>query len=44
MPTIIFSFKKKLNVVYVSDFSSVISTHETQCMLLIDPDDDEEEH
>ena len=36
------------NVLYFSGFSSVVSTREigTQslCMLLIDPDDDEEEH
>ena len=37
-------FFLKLNVLYVSHFSSVINTRETQCMLLIDPDGDEEEH
>ena len=36
------------NVLYFSGFSNVVSTREigtqSQCMLLIDPDDDEEEH
>ena len=42
----LFGFEKNLNVLYFSGFSSVIRTLETgtQHMLLIDPDDDEEEH
>ena len=36
------------NVLYFTGFSSVVSTREigtqSQCMLLIDPDDEEEEH
>ena len=41
----LFGFEKKLNVLYFSGFSNVISTRETetgtQHMLLIDPDDEE---
>ena len=42
----LFGFEKNLNVLYFSGFSNVISTRETgtQHMLLIDPDDEEEEH
>ena len=42
----LFGFEKKLNVLYFSGFSNVISTRETgtQHMLLNDPDDEEEEH
>ena len=42
----LFGFEFFLNVLYFSGFSNVISTRETgtQHMLLIDPDDEEEEH
>ena len=42
----LFGFEKELNVLYFSGFSSVISTRETgtQCILLIDPDAEGEEH
>ena len=42
----LFGFEKNLNVFFFSGFSNVISTRETgtQHMLLIDPDDEEEEH